>query len=500
MHRTILRLFEVELSTRRTLASARFWRSVCSSWLIVPLSATGALFLASCERKDPLADKRLHLLLDENARLMAAVSTLDAPKGIQKLPAVAAGVSHDPGKLASENDRLRGILNRSESDKALAANKVLREEIERQVVKIRGLEFLSPVTYSVLSRKEIRQTISGKLAEVFSEQEFKNMTEAMSTIGLLPSGYPLREKYIDLLGEQVAAFYDQHAHKLFMYEDASLDNAQNRVILSHELTHALQDQHFGLKRMPLEIKNNDDRANAASALVEGDATLVMSEYMLKNMSRQMLKDSMTASFSQNMKQLETAPRYLREMLVFPYLRGQEFCAALFAQGGYYAVSDAYANPPSSTSQILHPEKYLANPREDPIAIPWQNLVVKNEKPIGDNTVGEMGIRILLTEWLDAPTGEHASLGWRGDRYLYYAGGKALLWKSVWASAEDAAKFFAAETELLKKRHHPSDVRTGDRSFEAASPRCLHLRQTDAKEVVLIEAENPEWVEALKGVR
>jgi hypothetical protein len=116
------------------------------------------------------------------------------------------------------------------------------------------------VDYKVLNRKEIKQTISGKLAEVFSEQEFKNMTEAMAAIGLLPPGYPLREKYIDLLGEQVAAFYDQHTHKLFMYQDATLDNAQNRVILAHELTHALQDQHFGLKRMPLEIKNNDDRA------------------------------------------------------------------------------------------------------------------------------------------------------------------------------------------------------------------------------------------------
>ena len=117
------------------------------------------------------------------------------------------------------------------------------------------------------------------------------MTEAMAAVGLLPEGFPLRQKYIDLLGEQVAAFYDQHAHKLFMYEDASLENAQNRVVLAHELTHALQDQHFGLKRLPLEIKTNDDRAAAASALVEGDATLVMSEYMLKNMSKQMLKDS-----------------------------------------------------------------------------------------------------------------------------------------------------------------------------------------------------------------
>jgi len=226
----------------------------------------------------------------------------------------------------------------------------------------------------------------------------------------------------------------------------------------------------------------------------------MSDYMLKNMSRQMLKDSMTASLSQNMKQIESAPRYMREMLVFPYLRGQEFCAALLARGGYEAVSKAYANPPSSTSQILHPEKFLANPREDPIAVEWKDLTAKNEKPIDDNTVGEMGIRILFTEWLDAPTGEQAATGWRGDRYLYYSGGKALLWKTVWSGPEEASRFFAAEKKLLEKRHHPTDARSTERSFQADAPRCIRLTQTDANEVILVETADAEWAKALESVK
>ncbi len=153
--------------------------------------------------------------------------------------------------LTEENARLHGIVDGGEKAKALAANKALREDIERQVVAIRGLKFKTPVDYNVLTRAEIKATISGKLAEVFSEQEFKDMTSALAVLGLLPEGFPLRQKYIDLLGEQVAAFYDQHQHKLFMYEDASLENSQNRVVLAHELTHALQDQHFGLSRLPL---------------------------------------------------------------------------------------------------------------------------------------------------------------------------------------------------------------------------------------------------------
>src|SRR5205823_5330048 len=106
-----------------------------------------------------------------------------------------------------------------------------------------------------LTRTEIKQTLQNKLAEQFSDADFKNVTTGLVALGLLPPGYPLKQKYIDLLGEQVAAFYDQHAHKLFMFEDATLASAQNRIILAHELTHALQDQHFGLQKLPLEIKD-----------------------------------------------------------------------------------------------------------------------------------------------------------------------------------------------------------------------------------------------------
>lgn len=441
---------------------------------------------AGCEKKDPLAERKVALLVEENARLRAA--------GAED----AAGPPANAAQLAAENDRLREILAQRGREKALAANKSQREAIERQVVELRGLEFKQPVDYQVLNRKEIKRTISGKLAEVFSEEEFRHMSEAMSALGLLPPGYPLREKYIDLLGEQVAAFYDQHQHKLVMYEDATLENAQNRVVLAHELTHALQDQHFGLKKLPLEIKTNDDRATAASALVEGDATLVMSEFMLKNLSRQMFKDSMLATFTQDMKQLETAPRFLREMLVFPYLRGQEFAAALFGQGGYEAVSRAYADPPSSTAQILHPQKYLANPREEPIAIVWPQTQVKGETPSGDNVVGEMATRILFAEWLDAATGERAAEGWRGDRYLYFRGGGALIWKTVWANGAEAAEFFAAEKRLLEKRHGLTDPRSADGSYAADAPRAIRLRQTAAHEVIVIDAKTTEWAAALES--
>ena len=384
--------------------------------------------------------------------------------------------------LTEENVRLHGLVAESERAKALAANKALREEIERQVVAIRGLNFKTPVDYNVLTRAQIKATISGKLAEVFSEQEFADMTAALAVLGLLPEGFPLRQKYIDLLGEQVAAFYDQHQHKLFMYEDASLENSQNRVVLAHELTHALQDQHFGLKRLPLEIKTNDDMAAAASALVEGEATLVMSEYMMKNLSLKALKDNVVASVTQNMSELSNAPRYLREMLVFPYLRGQEFCSSLYGGGGYEAVSAAYQHPPTSTAQILHPEKFFREPREEPVAIEWPDLMVNGKVPSADNTLGEMGTRIQIAQFTDDRTGEDAAAGWRGDRYVCYEGGRGLAWKSVWVSEADAAEFLAAEMRVIAARK--------DRAS-----RRVEVKQS-GKSVLLLDAADDEWMRTL----
>ncbi len=384
--------------------------------------------------------------------------------------------------LTEENARLHGLVAASERAKTLAANKTQREEIERQVVAIRGLEFKTPVDYNVLTRKQIKETISGKLAEVFSEQEFVDMTAALAVLGLLPEGFPLRQKYIDLLGEQVAAFYDQHQHKLFMYEDASLENSQNRVVLAHELTHALQDQHFGLKKLPLEIKTNDDMAFAASALVEGEATLVMSEYMMKNLSLKALKDNVAATITQNMSELASAPRYLREMLVFPYLRGQEFCSSLYGGSGYAAVSAAYEKPPTSTSQILHPEKFFREPREEPIPIEWPDVMVNGKKPTVDNVLGEMGMRIQIAQYTDDRTGEDAANGWRGDRYVCYESGRGFAWKSVWASEADAAEFAAAQTKVIAARK--------DRVA-----RRVEVKQAGTT-VLLIDAADEAWQQAL----
>jgi hypothetical protein len=424
---------------------------------------------------------------------LTAGSSLVAWQEHQQL-ATQAPVVQKAAIVESENDALRDALEAAKAAAADATNTLRRSQIEKSVTAIRELPFNDPVVYDVLDKDTIRQVVAQKLSEQYTDQELANMATGLSAFGLLPPSFPLKQTYIDLLGEQIGAFYDQHQHKLFMFRDASLENAQNRVILAHELTHALQDQNFGLLKLPLEIKNNDDQAEAASALVEGDATLVMTQYMAQDMTWRTLADTVTYSATQRMEQIRKAPHFLREMLVFPYLKGQLFCSAVFARGGFKALSDVYAHPPASTAQILHPEKYFAETREDPIPVMFANTMFGGQQPLADNVLGEMGARLLFEQYMDVDKADSIAAGWRGDRYMVYDDGKTLVWKTVWNSPQAAEAAMNAMGDMCLARFDPggSIEQQGPNLLLPNRPGCsVAIHNYPANEVVMIVAQDPK---------
>lgn len=394
----------------------------------------------------------------------------------------------------SENARLHGLLEKRELDRTGQLNATVRREIEHAVEEIRGLKFKHPVEYEIVDRKELHSVLASKLSETFSEQDFANIARAFARLGLLPDGYPLRQSYLDLLGEQVGAFYDQHKHKLVMFADSSLENTQNRVILAHELTHALQDQNFGLEKLPLEIKDNDDRALAASALVEGEATMVMTQYQLKNLSLAALKDTATATIGQSMAQLEKAPRYLRELLMFPYIRGEEFCGELARNGSYDRVSQAYQRLPASSAEIMHPRLYEMPATGQPVEVAWKDPSLNGEQPVVNNVLGELGTRLQLTTGVDDDTASSAAEGWRGDRYLYFGKTDVLAWKTVWSNPVEAAEFASAERRVLEKRYAIKDARLEGERFAWEGSRCVRVSQ-HAAVVTVVDAAKADSAEA-----
>ena len=326
-----------------------------------------------------------------------------------------------------------------------------RKEIEASVERLRGLSFLQPVAYKEIPRTELPAILRAKLGQQVPDQEFDHTGVALAALGLIPRGTDLKKTYLGLLGEQVGAFYDQHSRELFTFTGQPLGNSQNQVILAHELTHALEDQHFHLANLPLEAKGNDDRVLAASALVEGDATLVMNRYMLGTLSAASIRESLVATVATDVRQLAAAPRFLRETLLFPYLRGQEFCQQLYDQGGWPALARAFEHPPASTSLILHPDRFLAEPSEQPATVELPDVNLLGEPPIDDNVLGEFGLR----HWLSARLRDDAqatgiAAGWQGDRYLVYGGAQAAsyVWETVWRSTGEAVAFGAAAAQAL----------------------------------------------------
>src|SRR4051812_45502390 len=294
---------------------------------------------------------------------LAALAALQFRK-IERAGTERRFLEHRLALAEEENERLRTRVAADEKAQTLERTRTARKEIEQQVETLRGLKFLQPVVYDVVSRNEIRSIFAKALAEENSEADFINLGRAWTRLGLLPNELPLRQTLLDLLNEQVAAFYNHHEHKLFMFEDASLDKAYDRVLLAHELTHALQDQYFQLASLPIALRDNDDRALAALAVIEGDATAVMTDFMASNVSLRVVFDTATTMMSQQMGQLQKTPRYLRERLVFPYMQGKTFCSAVIEARGQRGIDECFKHIPSSSTQILHSEKYLAKTPEE----------------------------------------------------------------------------------------------------------------------------------------
>ncbi len=403
----------------------------------------------------------------------------------------------------SDAERMRTVLNHSQKERREAAEKPLRAEVERDTARLRNLPFRKPVEYKTLRRADVRDVLRLKLEEHYSDADFANLEVGYAAMGLLPEGFRLKEGYINLLGEQVAAFYDQHAHRLYLFDHTTMDSAQNRMILAHELTHALQDQHFTLKSLLLDAKDNDDRALAASALVEGDATLLMYAYLAENLTPGALRDTVVGSLLQNVEQLHNAPRILRESLLFPYMEGAKFCTALQGAGGFDDISAAFARPPSSTTEIFHPHKYFA--KWQPLRIQWADTAIEGQRPMADNVLGELGLRALFADWVDEATAPTLAAGWKGDRYLVFPveGAKpALVWRVAWERPELAAAFVGNIRQMWEKRYEAKLAATSaeGRVEMTGAGRTLRALVISPTERLIIDAPDAETANKLERFR
>jgi hypothetical protein len=239
-------------------------------------------------------------------------------------------------------------------------------EVLQETSEIRQLAILQPVKSGAQSRAAIEQMLIRNLNEQVTPAEMHAAELSLRKFGLAPNDFQYRPFIIKLLTEQVAGYYDPKVHKFHLADWLEIEG--QKPVMAHELTHALQDQHFNLRRFEKWPHGDSDAELAAHALIEGDATLAMTIYMAKNplvalaFSRSLLTGVATEQYNQ-------APRALRESLVFPYLQGSEWATQLFKRGGWTMVSNAFARLPLSSEQILHPEKYFSYERPVKVVLP-----------------------------------------------------------------------------------------------------------------------------------
>lgn len=346
--------------------------------------------------------------------------------------------------------------------KNLAFEKQTRREIETAMSRMRELPFRKPVRYRRMAKGDLRAFILSKLRAQYTAEEFCNYELALKRIGLLPRQVNLQDAVADLLSEQVAALYDTDAHELCSFADPAgggLRNNFQRMILAHELVHALQDQNFEFRALALRAKNNDDAAMAAAALVEGDASYQMGVYLRENYRAQEILGDLQLLFSQRTDKVLSAPAYLRDTLLFPYQEGQIFAAELHAGGGNAAIDAAFANPPQSTEQVLHPEKFLGAVRDAPKAVALTFKAGPLWKKLHENVLGELGIRSFFFDLLGVEEAARIAEGWGGDQFALYETATdkwVLVWKSVWDTEKDAREFFDALERFYRERYGAPD--------------------------------------------
>jgi len=375
---------------------------------------------------------------------------------------------------------------------ATDANAALYAEIESQVEQIRGLQPTAPVARDVLDEAGLRDYITSS----FNEDNPASLVDATETLYkallLMPQDASLENLYVELLTSQVAGLYDDKTKQMYVVSRSGAIGPAEEVTYAHEFTHALQDQHFGLRSVVGEAKDQGDRTLARTTLVEGDATLVMSLWAQSNLTAAELAQVASSADPASQAVLAKVPAILRETLLFPYTSGLTLALGDFSRGGFAAIDQRFANPPDSTEQILHADKLASGEPPVPVTFPSDlaDRLGSGWTVAMEDTLGEVQLEILLRDAGGAPSSVSgpAAAGWGGDRVVLVegpAGATGVVLDTAWDTNADAAQFASALDGLVSR------LRAAGRSASVLTPAPAR--------VVLVTAESAATMGRLANV-
>jgi AcrR family transcriptional regulator len=313
------------------------------------------------------------------------------------------------------------------------------DSLRGRVEQAAKLTFRTPPRSALRSREQVRQYLLAKLDQELPPERMRGLEAAYRLFGLLPDTLELRGLLLDLYAEQVAGYYDPDSAMLFGVAGAGRDEL--RLVLAHEMVHALQGEYLPLDSI-LKATANNDRLTAAQAVLEGQATLASIEVLApgRHVTEtpqfwEMYRDQVREKQSL-MPVFARAPLVVREALIFPYLDGAEFMY-WWNRSGPRDTMPYGRRMPTSTEQILHPDRYARG--DEPVALAF----AADSGVLYEDVLGENEVRVLLASLAGSDeVGAVVPLGWGGDRFRVYESpaGPALVWYVVWDDPRAADRF------------------------------------------------------------
>ena len=322
---------------------------------------------------------------------------------------------------------------------------VIFDEIEAQVLAIRGLES-TEVERQTIDEDALRERTTKDFTADNPPEYIAANERLLKALGLMPEAESLQDLYLELLGSQVAGFYDPDEKQLFVVSRSGTINGADKITFAHEYDHALQDANFDVFGDHKELLDESDQALARAAVYEGDATLLMILWAGPNLTPEEFAEVQSAgSDPESLEILSRTPSILVDGLLFPYTAGQAFVTPYQQSGGWAGVDALYADLPLSTEQVMHPDKYQAG--EKPVDVELPDVAAQ----IGagwteelQDTFGEFQTRTWLREvGVGGSDTSDAAAGWGGDRLAVLKGPDdawAVVMKTAWDTAGDAGEF------------------------------------------------------------
>ena len=306
------------------------------------------------------------------------------------------------------------------------------------------------------SKAEIKAFLQRSLEEDLPPERLKYEEMLYKAIGLIPEKYDYKQGLITFLVSQIGGYYDPKTKRFIMADWIPVGSIKG--VLVHELTHALQDQHFDLVDFIKPENLTTDEGLARMALVEGDASAVMFDAMRANahlppLSSEVSIDSIILAQVLGQGMIKRVPESIKAMMLFPYTAGLRYAHTLLRKGGYSRINGAFRNAPRTSREILHPEDYLERPFRS--AIPEAHEVMPGRLLYSD-VLGEFGVSsIFAGRPSQKLTGVKAAVGWIGDRAVVVErsdGSIAIAWRTRWETSQDAAEFCSSYRDYLEYRH------------------------------------------------